>query len=173
MKENFLAGRLFSNITSLNYDARRWCSQHNNEYHKATDCIPAEVHRERCLAVARPLEITQDLRFYLCPERSISFDGFVNYEGRRFGVPFSYGQRTCRVMIEDFTLYIYSNDLSKELVQHNVTWSRFDSYCENQFSSDEPEEYPTASVTTRVRAVPPAEYDHRFGRFNFDKEVGC
>lgn len=173
VKENFLAGRLYSNITNLNYEARRWYSKHNNEYHKTTDCIPAEVHRERCLTVARPLEISRDLRFYLCPERSISFDGFVNYEGRRFGVPFSYTQRTCRVMREDFTLYIYSNDLSKELVQHNVTWSRLDSYCENQFSANEPEELPTTNITTRVSAVHPAEYDHRFGRFNFDKEVGC
>ena len=29
---------------------------------------------------------------YLFPERKISFDGFITYEGRRFGVPYSYGQ---------------------------------------------------------------------------------
>lgn len=171
VKNNFLAGRIYNNITNLNYEARRWGSRHNSEYHKATDCIPIKVHTEKCFSVARPLEITQDLRFYLCPERSISFDGFVNYEGRRFGVPFSYGQRVCRVMREDFTLYIYSKDLSKELAQHNVTWSRLDSYCDNQFSPNEPEEYPTATISTSIRRISSTEYDHRFGHFNFDKEV--
>ena len=97
----------------------------------------------------------------------------MNYEGRRFGVPYSYGKRTCRVKREDFTLYIYSDDLSKELVQHNVTWSRLDSYCEGQFASDGPEEYPTAAITTVIQRTPHEVYDNRFGRFNFDKEVSC
>ena len=30
------------------------------------------------------------LRFHLCPAKNISFDGFINNEGRRFGVPYSY-----------------------------------------------------------------------------------
>ena len=33
---------------------------------------------------------TFDVRKYLCPIRCISFDGFVTYEGRRFGIPYSY-----------------------------------------------------------------------------------
>ena len=35
VKGNFLAGRVFTEITNLNYEARRWSSQHNNQYHKA------------------------------------------------------------------------------------------------------------------------------------------
>ena len=171
VKGNFLAGRVFTEITNLNYEARRWSSQHSNQYHKATDSNPAAEHSGRCLAVARPLSITQDIRYYLCPERSISFDGFVNYEGRRFGVPCSYEKHTCRVMREDYTLYIFSTDLSEELTQHYVTWSRKDSYCENQFAQNQPEEFPTAVITSRIRSTPTEIYDHRFRRFNFDKEV--
>ena len=173
VKGNLLPGLVYSNITSLNYEAGRWCFRHNNEYHKATDCRPAVAHSKKCLSVARPLELIQDLQFYLCPERSISFDGFVNYEGRRFGVPYCYGKHTCRVKREDFTLYIYSDDLSKVLVQHNVTWSRLDSYCEGQFAPDGPEEYPTAAITTVIQRTHREAYDNRFGRFNFDKEVSC
>ena len=97
----------------------------------------------------------------------------MNYEGRRFGVPYTYTGRTCRVMREDFTLYIYSADLSQELTQHNVTWSRKDSFCENQFSPDQPEEFPTAVITSHMKVAPSADYDYRFSQFNFDKEVGC
>ena len=74
-------------------------------------------------------------------------------------------------MREDYTLYIFSTDLSEELTQHYVTWSRKDSYCENQFAQNQPEEFPTAVITSRIRSTPTEIYDHRFGRFNFDKEV--
>ena len=38
------------------------------------------------------------MRLYLCPEHRVSFDGFVNHEGRRFGVPYSYPGATARVV---------------------------------------------------------------------------
>ena len=62
------------------------------------------------------------LLFYLCPERRISFDGFVNYEGRRFGVPFSYKASTARIMRKDDMIYIYSSDLKQLLTTHDVTF---------------------------------------------------
>ena len=34
VKDNFLAGRLFWNITDLNEQALRWCDKHNVKYHK-------------------------------------------------------------------------------------------------------------------------------------------
>ena len=54
---------------------------------------------------------TEEVRFYLCPERKISFDGFVNYEDRRFGVPYSYPGTTARVERSSDLLRIYSADL--------------------------------------------------------------
>ena len=59
------------------------------------------------------------VRFYLCPERKISFDGFVNYEGRRFGVPYSYPGATARVERSGDLLRIYSADL-KVLPGYNI-----------------------------------------------------
>ena len=73
------------------------------------------------------------IRFYLCPERKISFDGFVNYEGRRFGVPYSYPSATARVERSGDLLRIYSADLKVLLVTHTVTWSRTDSFCSGQY----------------------------------------
>lgn len=62
------------------------------------------------------------VRFYLCPERQISFDGFVNYEGRRFGVPYSYPGATARVERIGDMLYLYSADLKMLLCTRDVTW---------------------------------------------------
>ena len=171
-KSNFLAGRIFGSITDLNYEAWRWCDRQNSIYHDGVFCIPHEEHQEKCLlSGASPLVIDEAVRLYLWPERRLSFDGFVNYEGRRFGVPYSYTGKTCRLSRQEYTLYIYTPDLKQKLVEHNVTWSRRDSFCKDQYLTEQPEEFPTAPVSTVVhQSSPPANRDS-FDRFNFDKEV--
>ena len=47
VKENFLQGRVFTEITDLNYDALNWCGRQNTVYHRAVDCIPDERHASR------------------------------------------------------------------------------------------------------------------------------
>lgn len=49
VKENFMAGRVFSNVTELNQEALRWCERQNRIYQKAVDSIPQKEHVERCL----------------------------------------------------------------------------------------------------------------------------
>ena len=111
------------------------------------------------------------VRFYLCPERKISFDGFVNYEGRRFGVPYSYPGATARVERSGDLLRIYSADLKVLLATHAVTWSRTDSFCEGQYeASEQPEEFPTAPVQTQILQFPKPSQDLSFAKFDFDKE---
>ncbi|MGN0363407.1 MAG: hypothetical protein ACI4ET_11260 [Bilifractor sp.] len=103
----------------------------------------------------------------MCPARKISFDGFVNYEGRRFGVPYWYTKKICRVRRDRFTLYIYSEDLSKLLTEHNVTWSRQDSFCKDQYLKDQPEEFPTMPVKSRIFQIEPPKKASGFEKFNF------
>lgn len=107
VKQNFLAGRVFWNVTELNRAALDWRNLQNNTYHKALSCVPQEVHECSCANMARPLAVDPAIEFYPCPERRISFDGFINYEDRRFGVPYSYKQSTTRVQRKDDVLYIY------------------------------------------------------------------
>lgn len=85
MKDNFLAGRIFWNVTGLNYAALEWCAEQNTAYHRGLG-VPQDEHTSRCADVVTKLDDSMELLFYLCPERRISFDGFVNYEGHRFGV---------------------------------------------------------------------------------------
>lgn len=169
VKENFLAGRVCTNVTELNFEALSWCMEQNSRYHKAVDCIPNDVHAQRCIKNASVLTMSQELYFYLCPERKISFDGFVNYEGRRFGVPYYYQQRTCRVRRHQFTVFIYSADLSVLLAEHDVTWSRRDSFCKDQYVRQQPEELPTSPISVTVHQIAPPKPDSGFDKFNFEE----
>lgn len=171
VKDNFMAGRTFGSITDLNYEALRWCDRQNNRYHDGVFCIPHQEHQLHCLETATRLVNDESIRVYLWPLRKISFDGFVNFEGRRFGVPYRYAGKTCRISRQEYTLYIYTPDLKHKLAEHNVTWSRRDSFCKDQYAIEQPEEFPTAPVSTVMHQSNPPENIHAFDRFNFDKEV--
>ena len=69
-------------------------------------------------------------------------------------------------------IYIYSLDLSQLLVTHEVTWSRRDSFCPDQYVAiEQPEEYPSMPVKTKVKMLRAPERDASFEKFNFDKEA--
>ena len=169
VKENFLAGKAFLNITELNESAQKWCQDQGLEFRKAVGCIPHEKHTTICSSHVHELLISESLSMYLCPRRKISFDGFVNYEGRRFGVPYWYTNQYCRVNREGRYLHVYSDDLSHELAAHEITWSYRDSFCIDQYADIEPEEQPSAPVTTTITQLEIPERDECFAKFNFER----
>ena len=171
-KGNFLAGRSFWNVTDLNMQALEWCDRQNNSFHKGLYGLPWETHLHACAEHLLKIQDTPEVRRYLCPVRKISFDGFVNYEGRRFGVPYQYTGMYARISRQGARLYIYSEDLRFLLATHEVTWSRRDSYCDDQYAiRPQPEEYPTMPVRTQIKQLAePASYD-AFEKFNFSKGV--
>ena len=169
VKDNFIAGRVFTEITDLNYQALNWCSRVDGTYHRAVDCVPSDKHAAVCMKRAAVLEDSPELAYYLCPERIISFDGFVSYEGRRFGVPYWYSRKTCRVKRDGYVLEIYADDMSRLLVTHDVTWGRRDSWCRDQFAANQPEEEPTMPVKVRIQQLDLPESDDGFSHFNFEE----
>ena len=133
--------------------------------------MPQQLHATTCAQQLRALPEAEPVKLYLCPERRITFDGFVNYEGRRFGVPYSYPGATARVGRSGNTLYVYSADLKQLLCTHDVTWSRRDSYCEGQYEAlIQPEEFPTVPVQTQIRQLPKPADNLSFAKFDFDME---
>ena len=163
---------MFWNITDLNEQALRWCDKHNGKYHKVIDDIPDFLHASKCSELALPLREDQEILMYLFPLRRISFDGFISYESRRFGVPYRYIGHAARVCRKQDTLYIYSSDLKELLVTHDVTWSRLDSYCTDQFAETAmPEELPSAPVTTRIQMLAEPAEPSGFDKYMFDEEV--
>ncbi len=172
VKENFLVGRSFWNITDMNRQVLEWCNKQNGIFHRAVGGVPQEIHMRSCAEHVCTLENKDSVREYLCPARRISFDGFVNYEGRRFGVPYFYPGHVARIMRRDNTIHIYSEDLTQLLASHEVTWSRHDSFCKDQYiSPEQPEEHPTAPVRSQVRMSQPPKQVDSFEKFNFDKGV--
>ena len=85
------------NVTDLNEQALDWCNRQNSSFHKALNLIPNEEHAQKCQQIVTELKKCHEIFIYLCPERRISFDGFVNYEGRLFGLQYSYTSKTVRV----------------------------------------------------------------------------
>ena len=168
VKGNFAAGRRFYNATDLNAQALEWCGRQSGRYRKAVDCVPADEHAGKCMPAARELVRTQELALYLCPLRRISFDGFVSFEGRRFGVPHWYPGKTCRVSRDGEWLHVYSEDLSRELAVHPVTWSRKDSFCDDQYADVQPVELPTAPVATAIAQLEPPKGKPGFEKFDFE-----
>ena len=92
----------------------------------------------------------------------------MNYEGRRFGVPYWYEGKVCRVSRDGRWLHVYAEDLSRELAVHPVTWNRKDSFCEDQYADVEPVELPTAPITTVITQVKPPELKLGFEKFDFE-----
>ena len=169
VKTNFLAYRTFSNITELNYEALKWCDKKNGEYSRAIGDVPNDLHASKCECKVSVLRQDEDILVYLCPKRKITFDGFVNYEGRRFGVPYWYSHKECRIRRNEYKIYIYSDDMEQLLTEHDVTWGRKDSFCDDQYSMEQPEELPTVPVKEKIYQIRIPESRTGFERFNFEE----
>jgi hypothetical protein len=68
-----------------------------------------------------------------------------------------------------YAVYIYSADLKTLLAEHDVTWSRRDSFCKDQYITRQPEEWPTAPVKVKLQQVALPEPDTGFEKFNFEE----
>lgn len=154
VKSSFTPAREFINITDLNEQAVRWCDDWNSRFHKSTGFTPDYEHATEPLTY---VEYNQGLKEvfweYMAPLRRISMDGFINYDGRRYGVPFSYTKKKVRVMRDKDLLTIMDESCSYVVVKHNVDWSYSPHYCDGQFSEEEPEELPTAKVTAYISQI--------------------
>lgn len=170
VKDNFIAGRQFVNVSDLNEQALQWCNDKNCVFRKEIEGFSAVLHQDQCRKVCLPMPVKDPaIMLYLFPERRISFDGFVTYEGRRFGVPYSYGQKIVRVNRTEGIISIYSEDMSRCLVTHNVTWSRKDSFCKDQYvNTEQPEEHPTAPVKSLAYQEEGITAEDSFSKFNFE-----
>ena len=109
VKGNFLAGRSFTDLDALNREAALWCAEQGGRWRRAAACVPMREHEAACSANTRPLEVTAEVERYLCPRRKISFDGFVSFEGHRYGVPYWYVRRECRVNREGRVVHVSVN----------------------------------------------------------------
>lgn len=167
VKETYLQDRVFWNITNLNR-ASLECKQRYNTCHRATDGSPNTEHIQAGARVVQELVFTPVFLLFLCPERNISF---VNFEGRRFGVPFHYRGITAKDMRKYDMIYIYSIDMKQLLISHDVSWSKRDRYCSDQYATLQLEKFLTMPVKTGIVRLPEPTPSWSFDKFNFGKKV--
>lgn len=48
VKDNFLADRVFCDLTDLNWQALEWCNKQNGTYHRTVDGAPQKIHETVC-----------------------------------------------------------------------------------------------------------------------------
>lgn len=147
VKENFIQGMNFLNVTDLNKKALEWCNDENSKLQKGLGVIPSDEHGTEML---KSLPSSDALIPYMAPLRAITSDGFVFYEGRRYGVPLSYTKKKARVLRDKENLYILDSDEFTAVERHDVDWSYKPHYSACQFEPEQPEELPTAEVTAVI-----------------------
>lgn len=71
------------------------------------------------------------------------------------------------MLFPDITLYVYDLELGKVLITHDVTWSRKDSFCRDQFVDEQPEEKPSVPVKISISQKTETPKKSAFAKFVF------
>lgn len=149
VKTSFIPNRTFSHLGDLNNQAIQWCDDANKLPHTITKEIPNKIHSKEKFAIAFPFD---EVMFeYLAVKRDIAFDGCLNYEGYRYGTPFTYNLKHAYVMRNGSIVTIYGVD-RKLIATHNLDWITREYFLDNQWEikdaylSSQPEEEPTSPI---------------------------
>lgn len=87
VKDNFWPGRSYTDINDINRQALAWCAQVDQRIHGTTGERPYDrMKDEQLLALPSPDRLMKFLRV----ERKVSADGFVSFDGVRYGVHWRY-----------------------------------------------------------------------------------
>jgi transposase len=116
VKRNFMPGRTFIDLDDLNAQARHWMTIANSKVHGTTGQIPLLQ-----LLLEGLKELPQDGRHleYTWEHRKVSNDGFVSYDGVRYGVKWLYCGQVLRVKQVEQKLYL--ENYEGEIVQvHDI-----------------------------------------------------
>lgn len=169
VKENFLAGRTYENVTQPDASAPGWCPARGSRYRKAPGRVPPGGRVGGCSARAALPGVTNELSTCLCPRRRTGFDGFAGHGGRRFGVPYWHPGRPCRVSREGRYPRTCSDGLPRELAAREAAWSRRDGLCEGQRADGRPEEAPGVPAAAGIAQTGPPARDDGFAKFDFGR----
>jgi transposase len=86
LKGNFWPGRRFTDLADLNHQVLAWCQKVSRRIHGTTGQRPCDrraLEKERL----QPLPAPGVLARFLTETRTVAIDGFVSFDGSRYGVP--------------------------------------------------------------------------------------
>ena len=84
VKQGFWPGVRFEDVDDLNGQARTWCDDRNGRVHRTTRQRPIERWREEEL---RPLPEAFAWERFATEDRTVSWDGYISYDGVLYGLP--------------------------------------------------------------------------------------
>ncbi len=118
VKDNFIPGRTFIDAEDLNRQAIMWCKKVDSKKHGTTGEIPLEsLQKEPLLPL--PSKETRDK--YRWETRKVTRDGFISFDGAKYGVPWYYSGRELRVRAYDE--YFEAYDGNVRIVQHRIEYT--------------------------------------------------
>lgn len=131
IEQSFMPGRSFTDLGDLNRQARQWCDEQNRRIHGTTGERPIDRLAQEKLGMLPSPERWAKYRF---EPRKVSRDGFVSYDGVRYGVPWQYSGREVRVRDINGFIEIYCE---KQLIaRHEKQYrSRMLVMCEGQYAN--------------------------------------
>lgn len=130
VKNNFIPGKRFVDLQDLNQQALHWCDRINRRIHGTTGERPMDRLQEEHLS---PLPSADRWEKYLHEPRKVSRDGFVSYDGVRYGVPWRYSGREGTVREVNGWVEIWIDGTC--IARHQKVYrSRATVFCENQYA---------------------------------------
>jgi len=96
VKNNFLPGRKFRDLDDLNAQVLEWCKRADSKVHGTTGEIPVIASAREPL---NPLADKSVRDKYRWETRKVTKDGFVSYDGAKYGVPWQYSGKEVRIRI--------------------------------------------------------------------------
>ena len=118
VKNNFLPGRIFTGLEDLNLQALEWCKKADSKVHGTTGKIPLE---ELSGEVLRSLPEKAVRNKYRWEIRKVTKDGFVSFDGARYGIPWQYAGQEVRVRICGDTFEAYDGEV--RIAAHRVEYA--------------------------------------------------
>ena len=108
VKDSFLPGRTFTDLNDLNLQAINWCKKVDSKLHGTTGLISMkELSKEPLLSLPER-DIMDRYRFEM---RNVSKDGFVSYDGVRYGIPWQYSGKELRVRLYEGTFQAFDGPI--------------------------------------------------------------
>ncbi|MDA5111117.1 IS21 family transposase [Brevibacillus thermoruber] len=130
VKNNFIPGRQFIDLQDLNRQALQWCDQINQRIHGTTGERPCDRLRQETLS---PIPSADRWEKYLHEPRQVSRDGFVSYDGVRYGVPWVYSGREVTIREVNGWVEIWAD--GARIAHHEKVYkSRGIVFCPNQYA---------------------------------------
>jgi len=118
VRDNFMAGRRFTDFGDLQRQALAWCDRMNARIHGSTGEIPFDDLK---LEELKPLPNEMICRFYRWETRKVARDGFLSFNGTWYGVKWQYSGETLYVSQSGEQIRIA--DDNGELIQiHDVCY---------------------------------------------------